>query len=430
MPAPKLLSGLPKPLLFGLYGAVSGFFGALFIAEPLYATILKAEPVDRTAIKVIAYLLLLTAVWSAAIVTPICLGLLAGQNYYLRGSFPHSRVVAAGFFGGIVVGVTGGMAGQVLFFFAPQNNFAINCLIRIFSWAILGGLSGAGLSLFIPNMKLALGLAGGTLGGAIGCVGFIAVTIVTHKKLGASGETIGRLVGGSMLGFCIGLMVVVAETMFRRAWLEVRYGSRETIAVTLGPEPVKVGGDAKACTVWARGAKPVALRFFVRDGQVICDDRVNKCEIVAEDDYSQEVGNVTVTVHLDRGTDKRKKRSHRSRPIAKPVPMPATPPREDADDWFDLPMPVSPTPSPPPRPSLATPPVTPPPPPPPRPAVQVPKEPAPVQSPTTPIPAKSTVPGEAPKTKTTKDPDACPSCGRKNPGRRGARYCMVCDQMY
>jgi hypothetical protein len=438
-----LLSALPKPLLFGLYGAVSGFFGAFCIAEPLYDIILETKPIDRTAIKVIAYLLLMTAVWSAAIVTPISLGLLAGQNHYLRGSFPHSRVVAAGFFGGIAVGVTGGIAGQVLFFFAPQNNFAINCLIRIFSWAILGGLSGAGLSLFIPNMKRALGLAGGSLGGAVGCVGFIAITIVTHEKLGDIGETIGRLVGGTMLGFCIGLMVVAAETMFRRAWLEVRYGSRETITVTLGPEPVKVGGDAKACTVWARGAKPVALRFFVRDGQVICDDRVNKCEIVAEDDYSQEVGNVTVTVHLDRGTGRRKKRSHISRPVAKPVPMPATPPREDDDDWFDLPMPVSPTPSPPPRPSVATPPVSPPPPqprqatppvtpppPPPRSVVKVPKEPTPSLPPPVPIPSKSTVPGETPKTKLTKDPDACPSCGRKNPGRRGARYCMVCDQMY
>ena len=28
MPAPKLLSGLPKPVLFGLYGAIGGLLGA------------------------------------------------------------------------------------------------------------------------------------------------------------------------------------------------------------------------------------------------------------------------------------------------------------------------------------------------------------------------------------------------------------------
>ena len=52
----------------------------------------------------------------------------------------------------------------------------------------------------------------------------------------------------------------------------MRYGEREVITVNLGPEPVKVGGDAKACTVWARGAAPIALRYWVRDGKVHCED--------------------------------------------------------------------------------------------------------------------------------------------------------------
>src|SRR5438067_6916781 len=33
MPAPKFLSGLPKPVLFGLYGAVGGLLGALVFGE-------------------------------------------------------------------------------------------------------------------------------------------------------------------------------------------------------------------------------------------------------------------------------------------------------------------------------------------------------------------------------------------------------------
>ena len=35
MPAPGFLSSLPKPVLFGLYGAVGGLVGAVAIAEPL-----------------------------------------------------------------------------------------------------------------------------------------------------------------------------------------------------------------------------------------------------------------------------------------------------------------------------------------------------------------------------------------------------------
>ena len=36
MPAPKFLSGLPKPVLFGLYGAIGGLIGALAFGEPLW----------------------------------------------------------------------------------------------------------------------------------------------------------------------------------------------------------------------------------------------------------------------------------------------------------------------------------------------------------------------------------------------------------
>src|SRR5262249_41999193 len=36
MPAPKFLSGLPKPVLFGLYGAVGGLLGAIVLGEPLW----------------------------------------------------------------------------------------------------------------------------------------------------------------------------------------------------------------------------------------------------------------------------------------------------------------------------------------------------------------------------------------------------------
>ncbi|MFO0821888.1 MAG: vWA domain-containing protein [Gemmataceae bacterium] len=43
MPAPKMLSGLPKPLLFGLYGAIGGLLGALLFGEPVWA-LLKPPP--------------------------------------------------------------------------------------------------------------------------------------------------------------------------------------------------------------------------------------------------------------------------------------------------------------------------------------------------------------------------------------------------
>ncbi|MCI0705690.1 MAG: VWA domain-containing protein, partial [Planctomycetia bacterium] len=161
-----------------------------------------------------ARLTLASGIWTAAIAALVCLALLAGQHHYLRGSLPSVGGIAAGLFGGLVVGLVGGAAGQGLFFLAPENETLAH-VFRVFGWALLGGLAGVGLSLFIPNMKWTLGLAGGAIGGALGAIGFILLSQM-------SGDLVGRLVGGLVLGFCIGLMVAVAEAAFRRAWLEVR----------------------------------------------------------------------------------------------------------------------------------------------------------------------------------------------------------------
>ncbi len=415
-------------------------------------------------------LTLAIGVWTGALSSLMCLTLLAGQTHYLRGSLPAFGGILAGLLGGLVVGTAGGAAGQGLFMLSSATAF------RVLGWALLGGLAGAGLSFFIPNMKWFLGLAGGAIGGAIGAVGYIAVT-------GVAGDLVGRLVGGLLLGFCIGLMVAVVEAAFRRAWLEVRYG-REVITVNLGPEPVKVGGDAKACTVWARGAAPIALRFFLRDGKVICDDPVMKREVPVGDGFSKDVGNVTVTVHTGSGAA-----------AAPPAPPPPAPPRKPAtvDDDFELPMPIPMNPAPqrvasppaPPKPPPApvgrndnplpapvAPPVPPkpaPPPPkpvappapvaakppaptappprpptpvaskpvmppvPPRPIAPPPKPPAPVAAkPATPAvpPAATKPPASPPPSAGAKHPDACPSCGRVNAGKPKQRYCMVCDNTY
>lgn len=240
MPAPKFLSRLPKPILFGLYGAVGGFAGALVLAEPLYQLIHLLDDGAKD-LRRVALVFLGTGAWTAGVAAPLCLALLVGQHYYLRGSAPEATRVLTGLLGGATAGITGGTLGQFCFCFAPEH-FLLNCIVRTFAWILFGGLAGAGLSLFVPNMPRLYGFIGGAVGGAVGCIGFLLVSFVV-------GDMLGRFLGGLVIGFCIGAMVVVAETAFRRAWLEVRYGDREVITVNLGPEPVKVGGDARTCAV-------------------------------------------------------------------------------------------------------------------------------------------------------------------------------------
>jgi hypothetical protein len=242
-----------------------------------------------------------------------------------------------------------------------------------------------------------------------------------------AGDLVGRLVGGLILGFAIGLMVAVVEAAFRRAWLEVRYGARETITVTLGPEPVKIGGDAKVCTVWARGASPIALRFFIRDGQVICHDVADRRESTVPAGHEKHVGNVTVIVHTSAATAS----------LPPPRPAPAAPPLSAEED-FVLPMPIRQ--SPPPSPKPAAPPLSLddeplPPPPPPKPASpSLAKPPVPVAQvvsrPAPPAPKHTATAKPQAAVVGEKHADACPGCGRVNTGRAKQRYCMVCDATY
>jgi hypothetical protein len=359
-------------------------------------------------------LALASAVWTGAIAALVCLTLLSGQSHYLRGTFPAAGGILAGLVGGLVVGLAGGAAGQGLYMVA-QGGAVLAYIFQIFGWSLLGGLAGIGLSLFIPNLKWIHGLAGGALGGAIGALGFIVVS-------SAAGDLVGRLVGGLLLGLCIGLMVAIVEAAFRRAWLEVRFGARETITVNLGPEPVKVGGDGRACTVWARGAPDIALRYYIRNGQVICEDAPSRTESVVANGDAREVGNVTVTVRTGAS----------AAPAAAPVHRAATPPRKASPpppkkaEPLELgPLPIDEEPMPLPLPPPVAPAA-------PR-APVVPTStarPAAPPAPPSAAPRPASPPPPAKPAAGPRDPDACPSCGRKNPGRPGARYCMMCDQTY
>lgn len=381
--------------------------------RPQVASVKSLQSGEMTAAGTEKKQVLRSGVWTGAIAALVCLFLLGGQSHYLRGKLPAVGGVLAGLLGGLFVGAVGGAAAQGLFFLAPDSAFLAHAF-RVFGWALLGGLAGAGLSLFIPNMKLVHGLAGGAIGGAAGAVGFIVVSSMTH-------EIVGRLVGGLILGFCIGLMVAIVEATFRRAWLEVRYGERERITVTLGPEPVKVGGDAKLCTVWARGADPIALRFFIRDGQVICNDVEAESEATVANGYEHEVGVLTVTVRTGSSASAPPAPTRPKPAAPKPAPKPAALSLDDEDDdGFDLPMPVAPA-----KPQAAAPPPKPPqaPPKPPVPAVG--------SKPAMPPVPKPQLPTGAPAIKSTaKNPDACPTCGRVVSGLPGNRYCMICDKTF
>jgi hypothetical protein len=260
------------------------------------------------------FMLLAIGLWTALLATGLCLALLGGQNRYLGkslfapGRIPLPLVVV----GAVGAGFASGTLGQALaYVFAAIGAKGLGFLI---GWILLGGLLGFGVSFFIPNLDRKKASLAGLAGGFLGALAFLVMSLAA--------DFVGRFFGAAILGFCIGLMVAVVEVAFRRAWLEVRFSEREVITVNLGPEPVKVGGEARLCTVWARGAADVALKYWIRDGKVYCEDVPGKREAVVGDGDTRPAGNVTVVVRT--GNTPAPAAASRPNPPAPPV-RPAAP---------------------------------------------------------------------------------------------------------
>jgi hypothetical protein len=262
---------------------------------------------------------LIIGLWTALLAVGLSLALVAGQNRYLGRSWLSGRQLGLILACGSAAGLVAGGIGQTLFGLLARGG-VLPEIGFIAGWLLLGGLLGRGLAFFIPNLHPVRAALAGVAGGLFGAVAFILMS-----KLG---DTYGRFVGAALLGGCIGLMVALVELAFRSAWLEVHYSEREVITVNLGPEPVKIGSDSRACTVWARGSAPLALRFWIRDGKVVCEDSVNRTTDEVSNGDRRRAGSLEVVVRTgsgeasERTVPKPARSEARSKPVDDPLPLP------------------------------------------------------------------------------------------------------------
>jgi Ca-activated chloride channel family protein len=224
--------------------------------------------------------------WTAILAAGIAIALVGTQNFYLRRPVLDVMPLLKGAGGSLAAGFIAGAAGQLFFFAVPELPEVVG---RVVAWAFLGSLLGLGMAFFVPNLKKARGMLGGGIGGAFGAAGYL----LASKFFG---ETPGHFAGAIALGFFIGLMVALIEAVFREAWLEAAFAPNEVMRVTLGPEAVSVGSDARACTVVAVKAAPVAYRYKLVKQTIICEDvAANKTMSVLPGDRRQ-AGKVVLTV--------------------------------------------------------------------------------------------------------------------------------------
>ncbi|MFO0967285.1 MAG: hypothetical protein U0793_17120 [Gemmataceae bacterium] len=163
----------------------------------------------------------------------------------------------------------------------------LDLLATVLGWTVLGSLVGLALAFFVPNLSGLKGFLGGGLGGFAGALFFVVFSSLI-------GAWLGRWLGALALGFCVGMMVALVESVFRRYWLEVRLGSGEVRTVTLGASRVAVGSDPLRATIVLPDGPPIAYRFYLDRGRVVCEDNHGVFKLQAGE--TQQVGETTITV--------------------------------------------------------------------------------------------------------------------------------------
>ena len=245
-------------------------------------------------------LIVAIAVWTSVSAMGISLTLLAGQQFYLRQSLLGLAAIAKGMAVGLSAGLAGGAIGQILYGMLPPTTL-LDAAFRAFGWSLLGATVAYGISFSVPNLRWDKALIGGAFGGIAGAFGFMSANFLLPN---AGGDIGGRLVGATLLGFFLGLMVAWAESAFRRAWLEIRYGAREIRRVNLGPEPVSLGSSSGLCTIYVPGSAPIALRYRLDQSSVIKETVPIGAVEEVRDGNRQTLGSIEITVRTSSDSSK------------------------------------------------------------------------------------------------------------------------------
>ena len=255
----------PKEIVLGsLAGGIAGFCAGgigqlLFLSTSVFSSELVSKVFSCTLLGAIASVGFIRIKDKAA----------SGQQLFVVGlggvigSFGHflATAILGTLYGNIIIGIiclfllnklpwlgSGtiiGVLASLSLWLIPSFPI-IDVLTRIIGWGLLGICMGGSMSFFIPNLKLSRALIGGTLGGAIGSLGFLAFAFLL-------GDIAGRLIGSIILGFCIGIMIAWLEALSQQTSLIINWGKSEQSKIAIGRTPIVVGSSSEAHIHLPRG---------------------------------------------------------------------------------------------------------------------------------------------------------------------------------
>ena len=238
---------------------------------------------------------LIIGIWAALLAVCTSLLLVVGQNHLLRRPLLTEKSALKIILGSAFAGLFSGIISQYLFSLGAQSIIAefpdLGWLLRaglVVGWMLLGGLLGAGMGWFIPNLPKAQSGFAGMVGGLLGALAFLLVSALVA-------DLMGRIIGTFILGFAIGLMVALVERMTREAYLSIQWAPNEEGTVNLGNAPVTIGG--REDDVFVNGLPEGALSIVLREGRIVCTQQPGNVQTDLKDQSTIDLGKVKIVVH-------------------------------------------------------------------------------------------------------------------------------------
>jgi len=152
---------------------------------------------------------------------------------------------------GIVIGIFGGgiagLMGQyvyILLLSTGSKDLQTYMFARTIAWGIVGLIIGIVPGVSIQAWKkIRNGLLGGLIGGALGGALFDPIGLLIDSG------NVSRLVGICIIGGGIGILISLAEEMFKEAWLLVESGPLKGKQFILYKNPTRIG-SSQECEIY------------------------------------------------------------------------------------------------------------------------------------------------------------------------------------
>lgn len=275
---------LRKRELYAITGIAGGAIGAA-LAE--FVLRQPSRPSSRISD------VLETGLWSAIFAGVLGLALYLASAWHQRRELEPigatqvlAMSAAAGFFAG---------AGAQYLYSLDVGSFRLqNYGFRILAWAIMGALLGLMLSRSVPNLGPRRGFGAGAIGGAIGCMGFIVISLFLTGPAG-------RIMGIALLGLALGLAMYLVEDLFREASVEVEWAPYETTRVGLGAQPVTIGGGGEE-HIFKKGLPPHVSSIVMDRGSIEHIETASGKRTALQDGSRLRIGGLNLLVHASPGT--------------------------------------------------------------------------------------------------------------------------------